>query len=73
MLGLAKVIYAPELNANLLSVDQLNEDGYGVALVPEGSEIFDFHAGRHVAKIIRANKLYKVVVQHQWERAGKNT
>ena len=71
-LGLAKVIYAPELNANLLSVDQLNEDGYGVALVPEGSEIFDLHTGRHVAKIIRANNLYKVVVQHQWERAQKS-
>jgi len=73
MLELPKVIYAPELNANLLSVDQLNEDGYGVTLLPEGSEIFDIRTGKQVAKIIRANNLYKVVVEHQRERAQKST
>jgi len=39
---LSQAIYAPELNANLLTVDRLkNEDGYGVTLLPAGSEIFD--------------------------------
>jgi len=63
ILELSNVIYAPDLNANLLSVDQLNESGYGVTLLPEGSEIFDISTGRHVAKIVRVNSLYKVIVQ----------
>ena len=63
------VICAPELNVNLLSVDQLNEEGYGVTLLPEGSEIFDLQTRKHVAEIIRVNKLYKVIFQKHGEKA----
>ena len=52
------------LNANLLSVDQLNEDGYGVTFLPEGSEIFDIRTRKHVAEIVRVNNLYKVIVRN---------
>ena len=63
-------IYEP--HANLLSIDQLNEDGYGATLLPEGSEIFDICTSKQVAKIGRANNLYKVIVKPQQERAQKS-
>jgi gag-polypeptide of LTR copia-type/Domain of unknown function (DUF4219) len=70
---LSKAIYAPELNANLLSVDQLNEDGYGVTLLPEGSEIFDLRTRKHVAEIARVSNLYKVIIQDHEEAHAYRT
>ena len=61
-LELSNVIYAPDLNANLLSIDQLNESSFGVTLLPKESEIFDIKIGRHIAKINCVNNLYKVNV-----------
>jgi Reverse transcriptase (RNA-dependent DNA polymerase)/gag-polypeptide of LTR copia-type/GAG-pre-integrase domain len=60
LLRLKEVIYAPKLNANLLSADQLNKDNIGLTLLPHGSEIVDGTTRKHLGAICRLNNLYIV-------------